>query len=267
MGGGLMTDLSRLQPLVSQVSAGLARKFRSMERDDIENEAWAWLEQNRYRLPALLEKPGLLVSFLAKDVRTSLLRKGHGGGLDLSHIYSDREMGAFLGAVLGPDRGKILPEWEPVARLVERALEGLSEEDQEVLTLRHRDGLEGQALANAVGITKAAATRRANRALSRLQVEFERTEEVKGEVEYDEAKDLMEERPDGIESDPEYGYSGFRHGGGYPKYKEKEDGSWSDRYVGSRVVMNNAQAQAVISGDDNIREPASRLGGMRNIDE
>ena len=219
--------LKMCRPIVLQVSRGLAYRFPSVDVDDCEQAAWVWCLQNKRRLAELLENPGAMTSFMAADVKRELYKLGHGH--DPHRIYTNSEMKAFLGRVLHPDwRARVVPEWEPVAQLLEDAYGRLSDKDQEVLALHCREEMNHTAIGNALGVSRQAAERRVNRAMARLQSEFERPDR---------------EEEDGHWSDRNVGTK------------------VSMRNAHARAVIANHH-----NGDEG-REPNQRLGGMRRIDE
>ena len=141
---------------------------RRAERNDVEDlsaEVFATAWRRRDKIPDGFELPWLYktASFVLANHRrkpTLVLMSDYGSGTEDGHLHTQRSVDPAA-LVMGDDE-------------VRRAMASLSTRDRTVLMLHAWEGLDGEGLARALGLTRGGAAAALSRARARLRDAWER---------------------------------------------------------------------------------------------
>lgn len=177
-----MNDLDRR--LATQVAQSVAAKWSLVEVDDVEAELLLWLVQNEHHVRSYRDgnMTGKLVLALKRHATEYALKEQtirQGGVLVDDSAYSLEQVQRVLPFVYHENPQTVVSEFQKhhgdhslalaIMADVRTALEKLPEHMKESLTQRFYLGLTFQEMGDAAGITKRAAKKRVDRAISELR--------------------------------------------------------------------------------------------------
>lgn len=187
------TVVLQYEPMVRRVAADYARRYRMIEKDDIEQECWVWFLEHPNKVKEWMEMPlkdG--DKMFARSLRNAAVRycvkeKARIEGYHVSDIfwYSKDFIKDLLPAVLSDDwkrieesfssGGKTVKapnesgDWMAYAADIRSAYEDLSEDDQKLVDLFYVNDVSGEFLKEATERpTVRAAEMAANRAIGKM---------------------------------------------------------------------------------------------------
>ena len=179
--------------VVSSVAYEFSRKYRMVETDDLRQELWVWFLthpnkikywQKEYNSKECTKLVARSLRNAAKDYCQKVKAKSSGYRVEDNYYYDKNMLESLLPAVLTGDREapsindlsmsnvkKVASEgnnWPALCSDVEKSINKLAKEQQDIIYLRYASGLELGAIALELSISQDAVRMRVNRALKNM---------------------------------------------------------------------------------------------------